>query len=58
METLPDASLHWIPTYVNPCQDGVPEVQLPKNAKYLTPLPPMSEDVVKEGDLLANIPQL
>ena len=58
METRTDASIHWIPTYVNPGHDDAPKVQLPKNAKYLTPLSPMSEDVVEEGDLLANIPQL
>ena len=34
------------------------EVQLPKSAKYPMPLPPMSEDVIEEGNLLANIPQL
>lgn len=58
MEAHLDKSVHWIPTYVNPCQEGALEVQLPKNAKYPTPLPPMSEDVIEEDDLLANIPQL
>lgn len=58
MEPRIDKSLHWVPTYVNPCQEGAPEVQFPKNAKYPTPLPPMYEHVVEEGDLLANIPQL
>ena len=56
MDPWIDKSLHWIPTYVNPHQEGVPEVQLPKNAKYPMPMSPMSEDVIKEGDLLANIP--
>ena len=36
----------------------MPEVQLPKNAKYPTPFLPISQHVIEEGDLLANIPQL
>lgn len=55
MESHLEKSLHWIPAYVNPLQEGAPEVQLPRSAKYPTPLLPMSEDVVEEGDLLANI---
>ena len=55
MEPRIDTSLYWIPTYVNLHHEGAPEVQLPKNAKYPTPLPPMYEDVIEEGDLLANI---
>ena len=58
MESHSDKLLHWILAYVNPWQEGAPEVQFPTNAKYPTPLPPMSEDVVEEGDILANIPQL
>jgi hypothetical protein len=58
MESHSDKSLHWLPIYVNPCQEGVPEVQLPKSAKYPMPLPPMFEYVVEEGDLLAIIPQI
>ena len=56
MESHSDKSLHWIPAYINMCQEGALEVQLPKSARYPMPLLPMSEDVVKEGDLLANIP--
>ena len=58
MEPHSDKSLHWLLGYVNPCQEGVLEVQLPRGAKYPMPLPPMFEEVVEEGDLLANIPQL
>lgn len=58
MESHSNKSLHWIYAYVNLCQEGVPEVQLPKNAKYPTPLLSMSEDVIEEGDMLAKIPQL
>ena len=58
METRTDMSIHWILTYVNLRQDDAPKVQLPKNAKYPTPLSHMSEDFIEEGDLLANIPQL
>lgn len=29
-----------------------------KNTKYPIPLPPMSKDVIEEGDLLGNIPNL
>lgn len=58
MESHSEKSLHCLPAYVNLCQEGALEVQLPKSAKYPMPLPPMSEDVVEEGDLLANIPQL
>ena len=58
MESHSDKTLHWLPAYVNLHQEGAPEVQLPRGAKYPLPLPPISEDVVEEGDLLANIPQL
>ena len=58
MESHLDKSLHWIPAYVNPRQEGAQKIQFPRNAKYPTPLPPMSEYIVEEGDLLANIPQL
>lgn len=57
MESHLDKSLHWLLAYVNLHQEGAPEVQLPKSAKYPMHLPPMSEDVIEEGDLLANIPQ-
>ena len=58
METQTEASIHWISTHINSWLNDAPEVKLPKNAKYPTPFPPMSEDVVDEGNLLANIPQL
>ena len=51
-----DKSYHWLLRYVNPCKEGVPEVQHPRSAKYPMPLPPMFEDVIEEGELLANIP--
>ena len=52
-----DKSLHWIPTYVNLCQEGALETQFPKNAKYPTPLLPMFEDVVdtkRGGELVSS----
>ena len=58
MESHLDKTLYWLPTYVNPHQEGAPGVQLPKGAKYPTSLPPISEDVIKEGSFLATIPQL
>ena len=56
MESRTKASINWFLTYINSRLLDAPEVQMPKNAKYPTPLPPMFEDVVEEGDLLANIP--
>ena len=58
MESRSNRTLHWLPTYLKPLQEGAPKVQLPRGAKYPTPLVPMSEDFLEEGDLLANIPQL
>ena len=58
MESHTEASINWVPTYINLRIPDASEVQLPKNAKYPTPLPPMSKDVIEEGDLLANISQL
>lgn len=34
------------------------DIQLAKHAKYPIPLPPMSEDVIEEGVLLGQIPNL
>ena len=58
METRTKALIHWILTYINLRLDDASKVQFPKNAIYPTPLPPMSEDVVEEGNLLVNILQL
>ena len=52
-----EASINWVPTYINLRLLGALEVQLSKSAKYPTPMPPMSEDIPEEGDLLDFIPQ-
>ena len=41
--------------YVNPRLSGPLEVHLVKNVKYIIPLPPMSEAVAEEGELLEHI---
>lgn len=58
MELCTEASINWVPTYINLRLLGAMKLQLSKNAKYPTPLLPMSEDIAEEGDLLAFIPQL
>jgi hypothetical protein len=58
MESHKEVPTTWTPVYVNPGLSGAREVQLTKNAKYLIPLPPMSEDVAEEGELLEHIPNL
>ena len=58
MENGREASIAWTPIYINPWASIVPEIPLAKNEKYPIPLPPMSEDVIEEGDLLGNIPYL
>ena len=58
MESYKEVPVTWSPTYLNPRLSGASEVHLVKNAKYLIPLPPMSEDVVEEGELLEHISNL
>ena len=55
MESHKEVPIIGTPTYVNPRLNGAPEVHLVKNSKYLIPLPPMSEDVAEEGELLEHI---
>ena len=58
MESHKEVPITWTPVYVNPRLSGALEVHLVKNAKYLIPLRPMSEDVAEEGELLEHIPNL
>ena len=45
-------------TYENLREAGAPDIQLVKHAKYPTLLPLMSKDVIQEGALLGQIPNL
>lgn len=58
MELCREVLIILTPTYLNPRVSGAPDIQLPKNAKYPIPLPPMSKDVVEEGALLGKIQNL
>ena len=58
MESYRKVPITWTLAYVNPRLSGAPKVHLVKNEKYLIPLPPMSEDVAEEGELLEHIPNL
>ena len=58
MEPCREVLVTLTPTYLNPRLSGASEVHLVKNEKYLIPLPPMSEDVAEEGELLEHIPNI
>lgn len=58
MENQSATAISWTPLYISPRLSIVLEVPLMKNVKYPIPLPPMSEDVIEEGDLLGHIPNL
>lgn len=58
METRREAPVMLTMTYISPRVSGALDIQLAKHAKYLIPLPPMSEDVIEEGALLGQIPNL
>ena len=45
-------------TYIILRVSGALDIQLTKHVKYLIPLLPMSEDVIEEGVLLGQIPNL
>ena len=47
-----------MPAYVCPLRHEEPKIQLFTKAKYLLPLPPMSEDVEEEGSLLRYVNEL
>lgn len=55
MENRREAFVAWTLVYISPRTGGAPDVPLMKNMKYPIPLPPMSEDVIEEGDLLGQI---
>ena len=55
MESRKEVHVSWTPTYISPRISGVLDVCLAKNVKYHIPLPPVSEDMVEEGDLLGYI---
>ena len=58
MENRREASIVGTTVYISPRSSIMSEVPLMKNVKYLILLPPMSKDVIKEGDLLGHIPNL
>ena len=51
-------AMSFLPAYVCPLRHKAPKVQLSANAKYIVPLPPMSEDVDEEGSLLGYVNDL
>jgi hypothetical protein len=51
-------AMPFLPAYVCPLRHEAPKVQLFEKAKYLVPLPPMSEDVEEEGSLLGYVNDL
>ena len=44
--------MSFLPVYVCPLRHEALKIQLSSKARYLVPLPPMSEDVEEEGSLL------
>ena len=58
METRREAPVTLTLTYLSPRVSGALQIQLAKNAKYLIPFPPMSENVKEEGTLLGHIQSL
>lgn len=58
MENQREAFVAWKLVYISPRLSIVSDIPLGKNKKYPILLPPMSEDVIEEGDLLGNIPNI
>ena len=50
--------MSFLPAYVCPLRHEAPKVQLYSKAKYIVPLPPISEDVDEEGSLLGYVNDL
>jgi hypothetical protein len=50
--------MSFLPAYVCPLQHEALKIQLSSKARYLVPLPPMSEDVEEEGLLLGHVNDL
>ena len=50
--------MSFLPAYVCPLQHEEPKIQLSSKARYLVPLPPMSEEVEEEGSLLGYVNDL
>ena len=50
--------MSFLPAYVCPLRHEAPKIQLSAKAKYLVPLPLMSEDVEEEGSLLGYVNDL
>ena len=44
--------------YIVPCIENAPEVNIPKGAKFLVPLPSIDSHVKEDGDLLGYAPNL
>ena len=58
MERRREALVPWTLVYISPRPSTMLDIPLGKNTKYPIPLPPMSEDVIEEGDLLGSIPNI
>ena len=48
----PEEEVHMAIEYIVPWVEDVPEVNIPKGAKFLVPLPPIDYCVKEDGDLL------
>ena len=51
-------AMSFLPAYLCSLRHEAPKIQVSAKAKYLVPLPPMSEDVDKEGSLLGYVNDL
>lgn len=58
METKHEAPVMLTPTYISPWAIGAPDIQLTKHVKYPIPLLLVFEDVLEEGVLFGQIPNL
>ena len=50
--------MSFLSAYVFPLRHEAPKIQLSSKARYLVPLPPMSEDVEEEDSLLGYVNDL
>lgn len=50
-----EVPIAWTPVYVSSRTSRALDIPLVKNEKYHILLPPMSEDVIEQGDLLGHI---
>ena len=59
-ESIPEKEeeVHSAPDYIVPWVEGAPEVNIPKSAKFLVPIPPIDSQVKEDGDLLGYAPNV